>query len=724
MTWSENFWQVYVRGDRTEAVRQALRSHEEYNDESQRFLLNYIDALVYGNYGVAFTANLRLQELLNENDIEKKRALTFDAFVLQGAYYGLYEGGGFFFKNIEKLYRAEQEKELFEDHGAFGKGFFYDQYCFSQNIVRFLREKRALGRFLEMEHRPYLPMSYQGRAQGCVSEGLALFYMKVWDMDWHSFLRPFQGHDLLFIFYSLSDLWHCLQFKAVLESLLEEKHGLLVLTAYAHEQLHLQDLFTSEKVYAIGEEESGFTDLIAQCLRSKKGELWQETEASDALYSVGRRAAEVKRGQQLGKNGLLSHDFTLSSSYWWEKHQSGRLPRDKTTLHHFIKGQEVSIKRKLGEQQGKIKVAHVVQRLTDFVYAPTKRLLTLLKYYPQDLWELSVYVTEQHRFRKNEYPYYFSHDEGSLVRGKEAIKAFEKLGIRVFVESVEESFLQAAKKIVQDMKNEKIEIAVIHDESLLGTLIAQMTDVPITLFFTHGVLPHIDVYEGLIQAFGEESQGVYTNPLAYDIECEWVETRPVKQTLGFSEETILLGTVSNMLNERLSVPMCEAVSQILLRCPDAHYLPIGDVSDPELILRIFRSYNVEDRVTFLSHLRDPGYYIKAYDLYLHEFPLGGALAVLEAMAAQCPVLSLYDKDASYKAKEGGQYFGIERTVKTAEEYIEKACELVHNKEQRNEWAAYAYARYCSFGTEEDYAKRHQNILKRVMYEHRAPVRVY
>ena len=103
-------------------------------------------------------------------------------------------------------------------------------------------------------------------------------------------------------------------------------------------------------------------------------------------------------------------------------------------------------------------------------------------------------------------------------------------------------------------------------------------------------------------------------------------------------------------------------------------------------------------------------------LYLNEFPLGSGLGILEAMAAGCPVVTMYDVHGPEAGRYGGNYFGIDRAIATCQkkEYVELTCRLLSNPIMYQEWSAHAKSQYEKFSDVRTYVKTFEAIVERAL----------
>jgi glycosyltransferase involved in cell wall biosynthesis len=100
-------------------------------------------------------------------------------------------------------------------------------------------------------------------------------------------------------------------------------------------------------------------------------------------------------------------------------------------------------------------------------------------------------------------------------------------------------------------------------------------------------------------------------------------------------------------------------------------------------------------------------------IYLNEFPFGGGIALLDALSAGLPLVSMHDESGPPQAKYAGAYFGMDRVVRSCrpEEYVDLACRLLENPEMLAEWRAAALAKYEAHTDTKRYVRRFEEIVE-------------
>lgn len=740
-------YEKYSRGDIVGAVEAVLSSpqvcYDFLDDGSSRYWLNYIDALAFGTYATAYEANKFLQGNCSEKSL--LACLCYDGYFLELAQ----SSEEHFVKVFEESRNTPSVNELLfclhcERQGRLvdgeAKRFVGDtlfdinlrtQWSFSQNILRFRRSKQALSNFYRMVWRPYVPLKYSCKKHinFDMTVETPVFFMELYDLDWKKLLKPWRNKNAVFVFYDISILWQSLQFDYVLKALLDPKHVIVLLDVYLNDQLFIQERVDKGTLFPVMlaenpllmEHQHNVIELLADCLYKLPEYSWVENSCADDLYQLGKTINNEIKMARLGESRFFAQEMLTATRNWWEIHPNkGReilRPKDYRTT---ILERDFPIKKRADvlHVNKKQKVVHVVHRLIDQGYAPTKRLLSILKYYDFDKYDVYVVVTEQNVYRPREYPYRFDADEKTEQRGKKTIDLLQEMGIIVYVDDATEDFVTTAQKLSHYIDDEAIDTVVFHDCSSIISLMSHMVDTAEKIFFVHGALPDYNGFDSVVVAFEEEAKRykslgmkVFVNPVGVNLTTTGKAVS--KEDWGLDEHNVILTTVSNMLDTRLSVGMCLAIGEILRECPQAYYMPIGYVSDQQRLMDIFSFCEVDDRVIFLGQVDEPFSLLLTMDIYLNDFPVGGGLAVLEAMAAGCPVVAMYDLIGNYKSREGGNYFGVDYTVSSFSGYIAMACRLIEDRAFRGRMSDYARERYKYYSDEEAYSFRHQSIINMV-----------
>ena len=155
------------------------------------------------------------------------------------------------------------------------------------------------------------------------------------------------------------------------------------------------------------------------------------------------------------------------------------------------------------------------------------------------------------------------------------------------------------------------------------------------------------------------------------------------------------------------------LAKLLQANPQAYYLVVGSSNLAFWQKEIFISHRVLNRIRIVPKTLGVFSYLNMADVYLNQFPFGGGLACLEALACKLPMVNLFSKEGSIDCREGAYYFGLELATNTEKEYYTLALKLSKYQQLRSLYAEYAAKAYLRRKDENQYAQRHQTILQEV-----------
>jgi len=210
-------------------------------------------------------------------------------------------------------------------------------------------------------------------------------------------------------------------------------------------------------------------------------------------------------------------------------------------------------------------------------------------------------------------------------------------------------------------------------------------------------------------------------PFCVDLRHTWEKEPHTREHLGIAPNAFVMTTISNHLDTRLTNEMCHAISQILKHAPHAVYAPMGQIFQPERCMQIFKMHRVENRVRFMGSINAPSQYARSMNLYLNEFPFGSGLSILDAMAAGCPIVSMYDENGPPQAMFGGVYFGIDKVIKTgnSDDYVALACRLIDDKDFYQKWSKHAQKEYEKHADVKSYVHEFEHIVENALHRLKA-----
>lgn len=741
------FINQYEQGNPLQAFQLILTSPEiEYDrlTSTQKifpYLVNYVDASIFKSPAEAYIANRTLHQLLSS---DKRLAVIYGRFleILQEESLLM----AFFMTNTKEeiqnaLSAAPSHYQVFIEE-KLKLLQFWDSFKHAKPELSVVIERQQKMELLQ----PWQIFSYsiitpipelaeKGRTPVIFLEPTAHF-------DYEPFLANLSGQEALFIFESIQTFMQMLQFPAVKQALIESTHLTYILSLYPASQLDAQGASKIQfqplqpimgvKRQVIQETMPLFLNLLQRSLHQSQEELERETPLSNWLYRVSKRILFNIQEQRYGESRCLALNIAQSYDEWFDPHKG--LPPVEANLGTPSKdyfGKKISQLESQRQARSfsphhKVRLAHVVPQIVDRGHAPTRLLKNLICYSDKAWFDILLISSERLTDHPLDYPTALYASESSNQRGMGTLKfLWEHRKINIVINDSEMTYEQSAYHIAQILENQAIDIVIFHGPDEINTLCSAVTNVPMRVLFDHGSLPHYFCFDLAIlsteEAFRKHRQeyrqmGMESCPLEFSIDVRegWLPLPFKKEELGLLSGSFVMTTISNHLDNRLSLEMCQAIGEILQDCPNAYYAPMGQVKHPERFYSIFDEYGVSSRVIFLGSKGNPSQCARSMELYLNEFPFGSGLGMLDAMAAGCPVVSMYDEQGPQQARYGEIYFGTDWVIKSGkkEEYVKLACQLIKDPKLYQAWSEHAKVMYNKRSDVRQYVKTFEKILEK------------
>ncbi len=708
-----------------------------------RYVINYVDACVFKGVFDAYKANLVLQNELKKNERLQLIATVFleilkwDEIFLQEfmnqenieeamnvakiALKGLSELQiAAFLQQIPTVYfhSLQNKPECLKNLNKFqqAKSLFYELIC----------EKNE-----SMWHFPWHFFSYtftpQPISKAKENEVPLIFLEPIEGFNYQEYFKDFLKGKAVFVFETKEAFFQFFQFPELISILSQPQHLIYILDLYPQQQLQTQNEWKQGLVslsFSPVSMRPHMSDLellpralekvFSEWLEGNAEKIENETESANHLYRLGKKILFAKEAFRLGKSRLMALKIKDGYERFVDRHKgSVSVVEDLETSRSYYKQliEQVSKGKKsrspkLLQAKNTIHIAHIVAQLVDGEHPLTRLLRQIIAHTDLQQFKVTVISTERLVTRPLEYPFVNYLSEASRLRGKETIEAFEKRGVQVALVEADATYGETVDKTIDLLDKLQVDIAVFHGPDEVNTLSSYFSDVPIRVLFEHGFWPAFPAFDFTILSSEEAYQKAcrdnllqgmesYVLGFCVDAKAQWQGEPFSKKELAVPDDSVILTTISNHLDSRLSVQMCQAIGEILQRCPQAYYMPIGAVHNPEKLRTRFEAYGVNERVIFLGSRPNPSQYARSMHLYLNEFPFGSGLAILDAMAAGCPVVSMYDPEGPLQASYAGTYFGQEWVIKSCkkEEYVDLACRLIQDPLLYQKWSEQATKQY-------------------------------
>jgi glycosyltransferase involved in cell wall biosynthesis len=567
-----------------------------------------------------------------------------------------------------------------------------------------------------------------------------IFLQPLEEFDYRNFLEPYCCKECILVFETISHFFQLMQFEDIHTFLIEPLVYVYILELYPNEQflcqgLHWPKAKTLQPIFMLAQpsiEEAIYplVESMTKCLEQPIEDFKHDTPYANSLYIVCIRIILKIQEHRYGKSRAIALSIEQGFKNWYDPHK-GALPTQvdlgpltKNYLEDLIKEEAKDRQVKAFAPKNTIRLAHIVPQIVDGGHAPTKLLQTLCSFADRNWFDIYILSTERLSNHFLSYPVTSYISSSSQEVGQKTINFMNALCIPVFIDPQSSTYELAIKTFQAYLQQLQIDIAIFHGPDEINSLIACSTEVPIRILFEHGTLPSYNCFDLLIlsteEAYQQNQLNFYQQkmescvlPFSIDIRQNWEEYPYSRKSLGLPEDSFVMTTISNHLDNRLTIYMCQAIGEILKRCPQAVYAPMGDCLTEDKWRRVFADYNVNDRVIFLGSCKTPSQYARSMNLYLNEFPFGSGLAILDAMAAGCPVVSMYDEKGPQQARYAATYFGIDYVIRTGniEDYVNLACQLIQNPDMYKKWSIHAIQQYEKRMNVKQYVKQFELIIE-------------
>lgn len=699
-----SFFKKFEKGEALEALQLLLPTPETHYEEFKSknplfwFLQNGVDASVYGTPRDAFHALAILQGMLGEDEEFLKKfpnsyeILANSARQLQGRFKGALFTFEVFPKKFQNyLSKRKEVEKAFNSLKAKPENLIFDQGC------------------------PWFLYTYPvSLPEPTHMEETPLIFLEPLQGSFHEFLKPYQGKPAVFVFENKSSFFQMLQFEEVVESLKEENHQIYILDIYPQDQFLKQVGKSFKPVFAfpIRSYEGLMNDFVDAYLKKE----------NDRLYQISKKMIFNRKQQRLGIERAAALNAVDFAERWYDPHKV--VVKDLPSIPDYFEKKLSQLSRLpvRTPKKEKIRLAHIVPQVVDGSHAPSQLLENLFTHHDQKKFELFLISTERLTFHPQEYPFLYVISPPSQQRGKERITRIKERGVQCFFIEDHETYEKSARDVAKLLKENKVDIAIFHGPDVINGMAAAITDVPQRVLFEHGTMPSypgfekvlvsseqaLDIYKDLFSRIGTKA---FALPFAVNLRASWEKDPYPKKEFGISEDNFIMTTISHYLEARLSQEMCSAISEILIRCPKAVYAPMGPVEDPQKLLKFFDP-KITDRIKFLGPKNNPSQCARSMQLYLNEFPFGSCLGILDAMAAGCPVVTMYDENGPQQGRYGGVFMGKDRAItsKKVQDYVQLACKLIKDPKFYAEWSTHAKKQYEKFTDLAAYTKKLEEII--------------
>lgn len=345
---------------------------------------------------------------------------------------------------------------------------------------------------------------------------------------------------------------------------------------------------------------------------------------------------------------------------------------------------------------GKIRIGLVVPLLPSVGPPFARRALHFAKYLDEERYELFVYSTEGMSQQNSVMPSRWQ-GGGSLPVGQGVIDELTSLGATVHLAPPNGGLFRSAATLALKMAQDELDAVIIQSGLSVPNdwLSVRLAPVPVKLHIHIGVsnyLPGLDytLFDNRANMEREAEQwpaGVGDAILmrrGTDLDAMDAVPAGSRSDLAIPEDAVVIGALSNNFDTRLSEAYCAVLCEVMQRCPNVWYLPVGSTRLTQPICRQFVAAGVADRVRHISRTFQSARELNMMNIYASEFPSGGSQSVVEALACSLPVVAMRCADTHYESISADIAGPSAIIGNHPSDYRDRLIDLVQNPELRRQ----------------------------------------
>ncbi len=541
----DEFCLRFEKGGIVEAIRQFLpkpgSSYDQLSSEHQLlpFLVNYIDACVFGTHTQSFIASQALANAYSSYpDLVAKypkmiSRLNFDLQLLSIAIQDPSAVNVSLHKLLKEFLLSEsnmalltnqQMQELLDMVVESYRGQLKKQIDMSQGLIIFRKKKAKLGTmFLHLlqASRPWYAYCYSIDTLKIHYDPshIPVVFLEPVENDLSSLLSPLKSRPAIFIFKTYALFCQMLQFQAALESLCEPNHLIYILEIYPNEQFSVQNLsffsgdFVLSPYFLTDDKETkdvlpSLLSTLGSCLRQSLHELQGTTAMGDELYTIAQGVQRLGFEKRLGVTrapALMEYFCSIDSHDRYKKSQSFHKDLKINALDLMMHNCELLASKRVPRAK-KIKIAYIVSQIIDAGDLPSFLLENFIVLRDPSRFEVVVVSTEARQYHPLEYPTLPIFELPSEEAGKTRILSFKNLNIEVMIQSSLLKYEDQAKDIAKLLHHFGIDIMVCLNADAVQVMTANLCDVPLRVFLGGATAPAYPGFDLIILDSSEEAR--------------------------------------------------------------------------------------------------------------------------------------------------------------------------------------------------------------------------
>lgn len=333
----------------------------------------------------------------------------------------------------------------------------------------------------------------------------------------------------------------------------------------------------------------------------------------------------------------------------------------------------------LSEKHSKVRIAYITSGILPYG-GLTQHIENIIKFHDKDSFEIYLYSTE------------CSFGGGSKLRAKDRVSALNEEVEKLFIADFDSSLLEKADSVVREIEKDEVDVLAyfLAPNDVVSSLVASCFRNYKNIFFhdsSHvfclGSFQfdlHIDTTKKFFLRCKDENinHNVIHLPLPGRAQDnDKLVGRALREKCGLSDSSILAATIGNPQKNVWdnNHAYIEITGELLTANENLYLLLVADGMQHIRNLLVDRFPNIAERVFVEKSTPKVCDLLKECDMYFSSFPVGGGLAILDAISVGLPVVSV---ESQREILQCDEIIACDK-----EDYISVANRLVQDIEFRN-----------------------------------------
>lgn len=356
------------------------------------------------------------------------------------------------------------------------------------------------------------------------------------------------------------------------------------------------------------------------------------------------KASGIKEARALNVNAALTLLWGASTLAWESKVD---FFHDKEIDHSLYNlGQAIYEETEIFPKHKKIRIGYITSGILSFG-GLTQHIENIIKFHNRDEFEIYIYSTE------------CSFDSPSHKQAQNRIEILKGLSDKFYINKYDISFFDKANSIIKQIKKDEIDVFAyfLAPNDVVAQLIVSCTSNYKNIYFhdsshlfclgSYQYDIHIDITKKYLARCINENINKNTVHIPLPGRKEACETpknkiRPIRTKYNLSSKDLLTITVGNPTKNiwNNNFDYIYIIGELLSKNANVYHVLVADGMEKIKGLITKKYPSVKERIIVEKSTTRLLDLLQDCDLYLSSYPLGGGLAILDAIAAKLPAVSI------------------------------------------------------------------------------------